>query len=123
MNSTDVRVKSVESRTDEYRYRTPIKFGGVALDRVTLLNAHVTVRTEAGVTARGFGSMPLGNVWSFPSRTLGYNDTLGAMKSLADHLRSLYADCREESVKALVLGDQRAQFGEFFGGGHRGSRN
>ena len=33
--------------------------------------------------ARGFGSMPLGNVWSFPSKTLAYETTLDAMKNLA----------------------------------------
>ena len=34
------------------------------------------MRTAAGKTGRGFGSMPLGNVWSFPSRVLAYDTTL-----------------------------------------------
>src|SRR5262249_47519491 len=96
MKPTDVRIEDVSYSTEDHRYRTPIKFGGVALDRVTLLNAEVVVRTGAGKVARGFGSMPLGNVWSFPSRVLTYDDTLGAMKALAGKLRDLFASCTEE---------------------------
>ena len=33
--------------------------------------------------ATGFGSMPLGNVWAFPSRALTYDQTLGAMRFIA----------------------------------------
>ena len=68
MKSTDIRIDDVSYAYEDFRYRTPIKFGGVALDRVTLLNVEIAVRTRAGMTARGFGSMPMGNVWSFPSR-------------------------------------------------------
>src|SRR5262249_55674491 len=80
---------------EDHRYRAPIKFGGVALDRATLLNVTVRVRTAAGQSAMGFGSMPLGNVWSFPSRVLGYEQTLAAMKALAGKVQKTYADCRE----------------------------
>ncbi|HLZ06973.1 MAG TPA: hypothetical protein VKT80_00130, partial [Chloroflexota bacterium] len=93
--STDIRIESVSFDYEDHRYRCPIKFGGVALDRVTLLNAHVTVRTEAGQTAIGFGSMPLGNIWSFPSRVLTYDDTLGAMKAVAEQVARIYSECRE----------------------------
>jgi L-alanine-DL-glutamate epimerase-like enolase superfamily enzyme len=37
--------------------------------------------------------MPLGNVWSFPSRRLGYDDTLGAMRALSARVRDLTAAC------------------------------
>ncbi len=83
MKSTDIRIKNVEFSFEDYRYRAPIKFGGVAVDRVTLLNVHCDVETAVGKRAQGFGSMPLGNVWSFPSRLLGYDQTLSAMKVLA----------------------------------------
>src|ERR671929_153762 len=36
---TDIRVKDVSFSFEEHRYRTPIKFGGVALDRATLVVA------------------------------------------------------------------------------------
>jgi L-alanine-DL-glutamate epimerase-like enolase superfamily enzyme len=76
---------------EDYLYRTPIKFGGVALDRVTLLNVNCTVRSGRQV-ARGFGSMPLGNVWSFPSRVLTYDDTLTAMKALVERIARILED-------------------------------
>ena len=80
---TDIRIEFVDFAYEDFRYRSPIKFGGVALDRVTLLNATVGVRTLDGNSAIGHGSMPMGNVWSFPSRVLSYDQTLGAMKLLA----------------------------------------
>lgn len=92
---TDIRVESVSFDYEDFRYRSPIKFGGVALDRVTLLNVNVAVRTEAGVAAAGFGSMPLGNIWSFPSRALSYDDTLGAMKAVAEQVARVYGECRD----------------------------
>src|SRR5205807_8067657 len=44
---------------------------------------------------RGFGSMPLSNVWAFPSRRLAYDDTLGAMKALAERIARITADHKE----------------------------
>ena len=75
MKPTDVRVKDVTVVYEDFRYRTPIKFGGVALDRVTILNVEMTVETRSGKVVRGFGSMPLGNVWAWPSQRLTYDQT------------------------------------------------
>jgi L-alanine-DL-glutamate epimerase-like enolase superfamily enzyme len=94
MKPTDIRVKDVSFSFEDHRYRTPIKFGGVALDRVTLLNVNCVVETTKGRIGRGFGSMPLGNVWSFPSRALSYDDTLGAMQELAGKVRDITAECK-----------------------------
>jgi L-alanine-DL-glutamate epimerase-like enolase superfamily enzyme len=90
---TDIRIKDVSFSFEDHRYRTPIKFGGTAVDRVTLLNVGCVVETAGGRTARGFGSMPLGNVWSFPSRRLSYDDTLAAMQALAGRIRDLTSSC------------------------------
>jgi L-alanine-DL-glutamate epimerase-like enolase superfamily enzyme len=92
---TDVRIDTVSFSFEDYLYRTPIKFGGTAVDRVTLANVECRVTTGTGAAATGFGSMPLGNVWSFPSRALGYDRTLAAMKALTGRLAGLYGDCRE----------------------------
>jgi len=81
--NTDIRVEDVTITYEEYKYRTPIKFGGHVVDRATILNVGCEVRTRGGRVARGFGSMPLGNIWSFPSKTLSYDATLQAMRSLA----------------------------------------
>jgi L-alanine-DL-glutamate epimerase-like enolase superfamily enzyme len=90
-----LRITDVCISFEEYRYRTPIKFGGVALDRVTLLNVECHVEAASGRRVIGFGSMPLGNVWAFSSRTLSYEATLGAMKRLADDVAGLYRSCGE----------------------------
>lgn len=39
--------------------------------------------------------MPLGNVWSFPSRTMSYDTTLGAMKALAERIVKITRDAKE----------------------------
>lgn len=80
---TTMRINHVAWHTEEYRYRSPIKFGGVAVDRASLLHASITMTGSNGATATGFGSMPMGNVWSFPSRSLTYQQTLAALEWIA----------------------------------------
>jgi L-alanine-DL-glutamate epimerase-like enolase superfamily enzyme len=93
--TTDIHIKAVGFDYEDFLYRTPIKFGGVAVNRATILNVKCLVETVGGRTARGFGSMPLGNVWSFPSKLLSYDDTLGAMRSLVGRIARITADCKE----------------------------
>jgi L-alanine-DL-glutamate epimerase-like enolase superfamily enzyme len=95
MKPTDIRIDDITFAYEDYRYRTPIKFGGVASDRVTVVNVECTVSTSSGKRARGFGSMPLGNIWSFPSRTLGYDQTLAAMKALIERVADITRRHRE----------------------------
>jgi L-alanine-DL-glutamate epimerase-like enolase superfamily enzyme len=93
--TTDIRIEEVSPSYEDYFYRAPYKFGGRLVDRVTLLNVRCTVRTVGGRVARGFGSMPLGNMWAFPSRAMSYDTTLGAMKALAERIAKLTADYKE----------------------------
>jgi L-alanine-DL-glutamate epimerase-like enolase superfamily enzyme len=95
MKPTDIRIDQVTFGYEEFRYRTPIKFGGTALDRATNLNVNVSVSTRSGKRARGFGSMPLGNVWSFPSKLLGYDGTLAAMKALSERIAKILGEHKE----------------------------
>lgn len=95
MPATDIRIKEIRFAYEDHQFRTPIKFGGVAVDRASLLNVHCVVETLGGRTARGFGSMPLGNVWSFPSKVLSYDATLGAMKALTEQVALLTSQHRE----------------------------
>jgi L-alanine-DL-glutamate epimerase-like enolase superfamily enzyme len=94
-NRDEVRVAEIQHSYEDYLYRTPYKFGGREVDRVTLLNVNCRVETRAGRTAAGFGSMTMGNVWSYPSTTLSYDQTLGAMKSLAGEIRRITAGYHE----------------------------
>lgn len=95
MKSTDIRIDELSHAYEDFLYRTPIKFGGTAVDRVTLLNVTCRVTTRDGKSAKGFGSMPLGNVWAFPSRSLNYQQTLTAMKALVEPIARLMGSCRE----------------------------
>jgi L-alanine-DL-glutamate epimerase-like enolase superfamily enzyme len=90
-----VRLAEVRHGYEDFVYRAPYKFGGRVVDRVTLLNVRCRVEGGGGRSAWGFGSMTLGNMWSFPSRTMSYDTTLGAMKELAGRIARLAGQCRE----------------------------
>jgi hypothetical protein len=92
---TDIRIDEVAFEYEDHAYRAPIKFGGVAVDRVSILNVRVLARTVSGTIARGFGSMPLGNVWAYPSKKLKYDETIAAMKALAERLAKITGGYRE----------------------------
>lgn len=85
------RIVEVRHAFEEFRYRTPYKFGASVVDRVTLLNVHTTLELPNGRRAAGFGSMSMGNMWAWPSRKLSYEQTLGAMQELAGRIRGLTA--------------------------------
>lgn len=91
----EVRIEEIRSEYEDFLYRTPIKFAGTAVDRVTLLNVHCVVRNRRGRTAKGFGSMPLGNIWAYPAPQMGYDGTLRAMKLLAGRIEQITRDWRE----------------------------
>jgi len=90
-----VRVEEVRVSYEDFRYRTPYRFGAQTVDRVTLLNVDCAVRTGDGRVVRGFGSMTMGNAWSFPSKTMSYDTTLGAMKALAERIARITGGYRE----------------------------
>jgi L-alanine-DL-glutamate epimerase-like enolase superfamily enzyme len=92
---TAIQVTEVEPSFEDYQYRAPMKFGGSVVTRVTLLNVRTAVQGRDGRVAHGFGSMPLGNVWSFPSKKLTYDQTLRAMKDLAGSIARLIPRNRE----------------------------
>lgn len=88
--ATDVRVKEVSVAFETVEYRSPLKFGGRVVDHSFLINAEMTVETHNGRFAVGKGSMPLGNVWAWPSLVLDPADTEKAMKSFAEEVVELF---------------------------------
>jgi len=88
---TDIRIVDVQHQYEEYAYRAPYQFGGRTVDRVTILNVDVRVRTGAGKESWGFGSMTMGNAWAFPAAP--HDIGLAAMKGLASELRDATAAC------------------------------
>jgi L-alanine-DL-glutamate epimerase-like enolase superfamily enzyme len=91
----DIKIAEVHTSYEDFLYRTPIKFGGSVVDRVTLGNVRCRVEGRDGRSAIGFGSMSMGNVWSFPSKKLTYEQTLAAMKDLAERIATLTAAHKE----------------------------
>lgn len=83
---TDARIREVKTSYQDYLYRTPYKFGGNSVDRVTLLNVDCVIESRTGKATKGFGAMSMGNVWAWPSKVLTYAETLSAMKSLATRM-------------------------------------
>ena len=90
---TDISIAEVNHSYEDFRYRAPYQFGGRSVDSVTLLNVSCRVQTGDGRESWGFGSMTLGNAWSFPAAS--HDDGLKAMKALADELRPVTAGCDE----------------------------
>src|SRR5512136_2100708 len=83
LHPSNIRILDVKHQFEDYSYRSPFQFGGRTVDRVTLLNVTVRVVSGSGKEVSGFGSMPLGNLWSFPSQAVSYDASLKAMTKLA----------------------------------------
>ena len=92
---TDIRIQEVRTSYATYKYRAPMKFGGRTVTECTLLNVECDVVTRDGRRGTGFGSMPLGNTWAFPSAVMDYAQTLAAMKALAEECARLCATDEE----------------------------
>ncbi len=85
----EVKVKEIHATYEDFKYRTPIKFGGNVVDRVTMLNVNTVIEDGMGKASKGFSSMSMGNVWSFPSKVHSYDETLAAMKDLASEVERI----------------------------------
>ena len=93
---TDVRVADVDPAMDRVAYRTALKFGGVPTTHATVFTVRMRLETRDGRSGWGTGSMPFGNVWSFPSKRVPAADTAKAMEVLAQKIARAYTafdDC------------------------------
>lgn len=88
--ATDVRIKEVGVAFEPVAFRSPLKFGGRIVEHSFLINAKLTVETQGGKYAIGQGSMPLGNVWAWPSSTVDPADTERAMKAFTEEVVELF---------------------------------
>lgn len=91
---TDIRLVDVALDTERIEYRSPIKFGGRVVTDVVLANVAVEVETPGGRRGRGLGSMPIGNVWAWPSGAVTPAQSLEAMQRFAEGLVTIVADYR-----------------------------
>jgi L-alanine-DL-glutamate epimerase-like enolase superfamily enzyme len=92
--ATDIRLLGVTLNTERIEYRSPIKFGGRVVTDVVLANVELTVETRSGRRGKGLGSMPIGNVWAWPSNGLTPPQTLAAMTRFAEGMVKVVAGHR-----------------------------
>ena len=107
---TDIRILQVETSLEQIDYRTPIKFGGRVVKDVTLLNVRVEVETRDGRTGRGFGSMPVGNAWGWPSHQVDGEQTLDAMVQLGERIAQLLADYQDQGHPLEIMHDLAGEY-------------
>jgi L-alanine-DL-glutamate epimerase-like enolase superfamily enzyme len=91
---TDIRILDARTENERIRYRAPIKFGGRVVTDAVIVNAKVEVETRDGRRATGFGSMPMGNVWAWPSHVVTPAQSLEAMLALVELLAAEMHACR-----------------------------
>ena len=93
----DIHVLEVHHDFEDFRLRMPYRFGGRTITHLTLLNVSVLVRNGRGRQARGASSMPMGNAWAFPSSRVTHDQSLGAMRMLAERIASITAQHRQRA--------------------------
>ena len=94
--ATDIRIKTAECAVETLPFRAPLKFGGRVIEKTLVLNVDVEVESRDGKRhASGFGSMPLGNIWSWPSDRVTPEQSEGLMLRFAEEIVNLAGACSE----------------------------
>ncbi|HEY4260832.1 MAG TPA: mandelate racemase/muconate lactonizing enzyme family protein, partial [Schlesneria sp.] len=94
--ATDIRIRSATCAFESVTFRTPIKFGGRVQSKSFLINVDVEVESRDGKRhASGFGSMPIGNVWAWPSDKVTTEQAENAVKQFAEAVVELGYGCNE----------------------------
>lgn len=84
--STDIRIVEAEVKFDPVPFRAPLKFGGRVVENTFLIDVNIEVETRSGKLADGVGSMPIGNVWAWPSATVTPEQSEKAMRLFAEEV-------------------------------------
>jgi len=94
---TDIRIVEANCSFEPITLRCPVKFGGRVVTSTELMHAEVIVENRDGNHATGIGSMPVGNVWAWPSDKLTGEQTEAATKKFAEEV--------------VAIGDKFPEFG------------
>lgn len=86
MLTTDLKNYELHLSCDQIAYRTPMKFGGRVVEDVAVLTVTSEVELVGGQRGRGIGSMTMGVAWAWPSRVHSSDQTLAAVRLLAERL-------------------------------------
>jgi len=79
MKPTDIQIVETSCSTQEFAYRSPMKFGGRVVRDVVLLDVTVKVQSRSGKIGTGFGSMTMGNIWAWSGGKTEPADALNMM--------------------------------------------
>jgi len=109
---TDLRILNVSFDTPRVTYRAPIKFGGRVVTDAVVFNATIDVETRTGQRGQGFGSMPMGNVWAWPSKVLSADQTLAAMLDFGRRVAERLPACPEVGHPLEITHWLETQFAE-----------
>ncbi|MEM9827359.1 MAG: mandelate racemase/muconate lactonizing enzyme family protein [Planctomycetota bacterium] len=85
------------------RMRMPLKFGSESVEHVVCLRVRVTLQSDDGRTAVGWGETPLSVTWAWPDPKLSYADRYDAMVAFADSLQTHLVD-RPARGHAIEIG-------------------
>jgi L-alanine-DL-glutamate epimerase-like enolase superfamily enzyme len=86
---TDIRIVEAILSFESVPYRTPLKFGGRVVDHAILVNVEVSAESRRGHGASGFGTMPLGTAWAWPTAALAVEQAEDAMQKFAEDVVEL----------------------------------
>jgi L-alanine-DL-glutamate epimerase-like enolase superfamily enzyme len=86
---TDIRIVEAVLSFESVPYRTPLKFGGRVVDHAILVNVEVSAESRRGHGASGFGTMPLGTAWAWPTPALSVEQAEDAMRKFAEDVVEL----------------------------------
>src|SRR5947209_229732 len=89
--STDIQIIEAHCSFEPVKFRAPLKFGGRVIENTELINVEIKVESRGGKHAVGLGSMPLGNIWAWPSDAVTEQQSFAAMKQFAKEVTELAA--------------------------------
>ena len=108
--STDIRLCDVSASTQYFKYRAPAKFGGREVTDAVVFDVTAEVETRDGRRGRGRGSMTMGNIWAWPSRSIAAEQTLAAMIALGHRLVQIAGDYRGIGHPLEIVHDLTASY-------------
>jgi enolase-like protein len=113
--NTDIRVTEAFCTFEPIKFRAPLKFGGRVIDKSFVMNVQVVVESRTGKHATGLGSMPVGNVWAWPSNAVSTDQAEAAMKKFVERvcdLVTLYPDYSHPLDIVFDLSGEYAHLGK-----------
>ncbi|MFP4382763.1 MAG: enolase C-terminal domain-like protein [Spirochaetia bacterium] len=91
MNKRDIEITDVTLFFLPVETRMPLKFGAETLTYAVCARCRVTVRSEDGKTAQGWGETPLSVPWVWPS-ALPYQDRMDVLKQFTRRIAGKFRD-------------------------------